>query len=542
MAFCPNCGSAVNDGAKFCGSCGGALPIASPQAAKPAPQPVQPQPQPVQQQPVSQPVYQQPVQIQQVQQQPVSQPVYQQPVVIQSQPQPAVIVQPAAQPVKASPKEKTNGFCSAGFVLSLLGLFLFGITSLFGLLFSIIGLISAGKKKQKGKGKAIAGIIMALLMVILAAAAVIVLKTKNPISDFIGSAIGVDLNYKAPEYDDFTTNEGWVLVEDETYIEFDSKDKTVKYCMNFREKEDFYVSGHYEMYTGKKARKYLTETLGDSGITEEELDEIIDEYDNFFEDNLVAITCEYEKFVFDGKVRKDFEPRTNHLFGFYTLIHQDENVFDNMMIMNIETDEIYTLIKESQYRDYVVDIQEPSGDLTDEYDEYDDYDDYDEYNEYDDDSRDDELTDNTTSDDEDIVGDNITGTVTITQGNWEVWREADGGLNDSIRSRHQRINIDTETIINLTAFDFTIDPEMLADTAGSTRQNMESEGVEIIDYGETTMAGYRAYTITGQYQDGMYLTVWLFTDSNDYLHYISVEYYDYDYASYEMVRDTYTMY
>ena len=252
MAFCPNCGSAVNDGAKFCGSCGGALPIASPQAAKPAPQPVQPQPQPVQQQPVSQPVYQQPV-------------------VIQSQPQPAVIVQPAAQPVKASPKEKTNGFCSAGFVLSLLGLFLFGITSLFGLLFSIIGLISAGKKKQKGKGKAIAGIIMALLMVILAAAAVIVLKTKNPISDFIGSAIGVDLNYKAPEYDDFTTNEGWVLVEDETYIEFDSKDKTVKYCMNFREKEDFYVSGHYEMYTGKKARKYLTETLGDSGITEEEL-------------------------------------------------------------------------------------------------------------------------------------------------------------------------------------------------------------------------------------------------------------------------------
>ena len=83
---------------------------------------------------------------------------------------------------------------------------------------------------------------------------------------------------------------------------------------------------------------------------------------------------------------------------------------------------------------------------------------------------------------------------------------------------------------------------MLADTAGSTRQNMESEGVEIIDYGETTMAGYRAYTITGQYQDGMYLTVWLFTDSNDYLHYISVEYYDYDYTSYEMVRDTYTMY
>ena len=70
---------------------------------------------------------------------------------------------------------------------------------------------------------------------------------------------------------------------------------------------------------------------------------------------------------------------------------------------------------------------------------------------------------------------------------------------------------------------------------------MESEGVIITDYGKTTMGGYQAYTITGQYQDGMYLTIWLFADSSNYLHYISVEYFESDRASYEMVRDTYRL-
>ena len=43
------------------------------------------------------------------------------------------------------------------------------------------------------------------------------------------------------------------------------------------------------------------------------------------------------------------------------------------------------------------------------------------------------------------------------------------------------------------------------------------------------------------YEDGMYLTVWYFVDEYTMLHYISVEYYDSDIASYEMVRDTYNL-
>ena len=108
MAFCTNCGAQNDEGSKFCNSCGAPLQFG---------QPVQPQAQP------AQPEYQQPV---------YQQPVYQQP---QVQPVQPLYVQPMAS---NEPSVKKNGFCTAGFVLSLLGIFLVGTTSLFGLIFSIV--------------------------------------------------------------------------------------------------------------------------------------------------------------------------------------------------------------------------------------------------------------------------------------------------------------------------------------------------------------------------------------------------------------------
>ena len=134
MPVCPNCG-ANNAGGKFCSSCGSPLPAEQPVYTA---QPVQPQP-------VAQPVAQ-----------PIVPPVYQQPVY-----QPTVYQQ-AVQPV--NPPVKNNGLCTAGFVLSLIGMFTVGLTSFFGLIFSVIGLIVSGKKKEGGKGKAIAGIIMSVIM------------------------------------------------------------------------------------------------------------------------------------------------------------------------------------------------------------------------------------------------------------------------------------------------------------------------------------------------------------------------------------------
>ena len=512
MSFCPNCGSPTNDGAKFCRNCGSVLPAVPVKAVQP------------------QPVYQQPVQMQP------------QPVVIQ---QP--VVQPAPQntvPPTGTQKEKTNGLCSAGFVLSLLGLFLFGITSLFGLIFSVIGLISANKKKQKGKGKAIAGIIMATLMIIAGIAVFFILRTNNPVTEFIQTTFGINLNHTVPDYVDYTVNDGWVLAEDESYIEFDSKHNSVKYCVSYHDTGNYYINGRYEIYTGKKAADYLTVKLGDSGVSERDLDYITKDDFGLSEDNLLAITCHYDEYIIDGKTQDKFQSRTTHLYGFYTLIEQNGKVFDAIRVTNIETGKTYTLIRIDQYADYVI-PEDTSIETIEETTEYDEtgYSDPVDDEDYDNDGDEyDEPDENYDSYDGDILGDALTGTVLLTQGEWETWTEADeSALDDYISSRHQMINVDTETLINLTAFNITVAPDMPASLTEGTRDEMETEGITIIEYGETVIGGYKAYMVTGQYQDGMYLTVMYFTDDNGYLHFISVEYYPNDTASYEMVKDTYTL-
>ena len=187
--YCESCGSFIPDGQSFCTNCGTPVstPVAQPAAAPapapapvaapvvaaaPAPQPVQPVYQQPQAQPV-QPVYQQP------QAQPV-QPVYQQPV-YQPQAQPVqpvyqqpVYQQPAQQPVyqqvAQAPAKRPNGPATAGLVFGILTFvfcgipFLFWGLGLFGLIFSIVGL---AKKNAKGKGKAIAGLILTVLGIII---------------------------------------------------------------------------------------------------------------------------------------------------------------------------------------------------------------------------------------------------------------------------------------------------------------------------------------------------------------------------------------
>lgn len=123
--FCPKCGTQNADGVKFCANCGNNLmPDAAPaQPQAPYAAPVQP-----------------------------------------AQPTPAP-VQPVA-PIVAMPQQKTNVLCIVGMITSFVSIITLGTTSLVSLILSIIGLITAGKKNERGKGQAITGIIISSVLLL----------------------------------------------------------------------------------------------------------------------------------------------------------------------------------------------------------------------------------------------------------------------------------------------------------------------------------------------------------------------------------------
>lgn len=73
--------------------------------------------------------------------------------------------QPQQQIVVTSPVAESNGSATAGFVLSLIGLFfsIAFILQLLGLILSIVGIVKAGSVHGKGRGMAIAGLVLSLL-------------------------------------------------------------------------------------------------------------------------------------------------------------------------------------------------------------------------------------------------------------------------------------------------------------------------------------------------------------------------------------------
>lgn len=514
MAVCPNCGSANSEGIKFCVNCGSPLAVSQP--VQPQAQPVQTQQaQPVYQQPVHQPQYQQPVY-----QQPVyQQPVYQQPV----QPVQPVYVQPVVQPVKSEPAVKTNGFCKAGFVLSLIGLFVFGITSLFGLIFSIVGLITVGKKKQDGKGKAIAGIVMSVIMLIVMTLGYVFIKS-DTFSDIFDSSTDTTRSTRTTketttttaediitvDYEKLITTNSWVIAEDETFLVFNRSDKSFKYY-DYQGSEN-YSAGHYEICFAKEARDKLINDFGDCSMTEDELRTAIKSNDLYGKENLFALILTYEEESEDGEVQMNEDPFDVHFYGFYTQPELNGKTVDILDTFNLDSEQTVTLVLEAQYGEY----GSSSSVLPSE------------------------STENTTSDDDSIVGDSLSGTITLTQGTWDYWHEADG-MDDYYESRYQRINRDTETILCVAVLSGNYDDGSAKAYAEIYKSAMESDSFFNITMEETKIGGHDAYTVTGQYQDGMYLTIWYFVDSHNRLHYISVEYYPDDYVSYEMVRDTYTL-
>lgn len=147
MRFCENCGTQQEDGARFCPNCG--APIA----------------QTAQAQPDTQTTTQtaQPETAAQTEAAPAANTAKhtEQP----HEPLHTTVVMPAPAP-------KTNGFAIAGFVLGICSILFgwiccFNITSVLGIVFSVIGLCQTSGKKGSGKGLAVAGLVLSILSILL---------------------------------------------------------------------------------------------------------------------------------------------------------------------------------------------------------------------------------------------------------------------------------------------------------------------------------------------------------------------------------------
>ena len=141
--------------------------------------------------------------------------------------------------------------------------------------------------------------------------------------------------------------------------------------------------------------------------------------------------------------------------------------------------------------------------------------------------------------DGELVGDEITGYAVLPKGDWKVWKEADG--NDSLyKSRVQKMNTETGTIVQLSVFNDKVSASSLKTVADNLEAGLASSCPSVTS-DTIKIAGYDAYSLTGKYTDGTYLSVIVFVDSNSYLHYISVEYVESDKVVFDSIKSTYTL-
>ena len=527
MAVCPNCGALNNDGSKFCTSCGGPLP-----AAQSVQQPVQqaaPQPAPQASVEIPNPqnqYWQQPSQAQTMpEQQPQAIPI------VPAQP---VYAQPITQPVQNRVKVKSNGFCTAGLVLSIIGLCTIGSTSIFGLIFSIIGLISASKKNEPGKGEAIAGLIISGLIIL--GLGLTYAMAWNDIKDgFESGRISSPMDFidvvdessdrNSSDYQKVVksiTDESWIETNSGSYLVFE-KGKSFKYYQSFADTSDYYYTGKYKLYIGQDAVNQITKNYKEYGVTESEIKDTISRSSKYKLSNFVFLVLENDGQWIGGKNVKDEEWDTPY-FGFLVK-SSGQTVLD---IANMNTAEYYTFVPEDDYDTSNTPVTtaattEDEPDLTTE-----------ETTE----ATTEATTAGTTADpNAETFGDSVTGTVTLTQGSWGVWNDADLS-GDKYDGTAGRINLKTGTIINLCVFKQTYNDSSVKAVANALKNSAESQNSNA-ELKNTTLGGYDAYEMSTRYADGTNLSIFLFLDGNSKLHYITVEYKDSDVASYDMLKSTY---
>ncbi len=305
---CPFCG-AESEG-KFCTNCGTRIPQEQP----PVQQPVQPV------QPVQQPPMQDYVPIT-----PSAEPSMAEEY-IPIQPSYAM---PITQPVQN--RVKSNGWCSAGLILSIAGWFCMGLLSPFGFIFSFIGLISASRKHQPGKGKAIAGLILSGIIIVSLGSILAFswgdlkrayeygnIESPLDVINIIDNAVDrEDSSYKKQVKK--ITGEQWIASANGSDELIVFENKKVKICDSYENTNDYYGSGKYRIYVGNDAYIQMTDIYSKKlhGMTKLELNDIIKANKNMTRDNLVFIVIEDIVYRKNGK-ESPLDKTERYEFGYYT--------------------------------------------------------------------------------------------------------------------------------------------------------------------------------------------------------------------------------
>jgi hypothetical protein len=313
----------------------------------------------------------------------------------------------------------------------------------------------------------------------------------------------------------------WITTGDNSYMVFDKKTKSFTYYQSYLDTSDNYYTGKYQIYAGEDAFEYITEDIDELGVEKSEIRSMISMNEEYEMENLLCICLDYEELIVDGE-KQDRDPWTIHYYGFYLTHEEDGATYNVLDVCNMEAASYVTFVLEEDFKKYYGSSTDPVTATT---------------------VSTTDVVEPTFDSDTEVMGNSITGYVYLTQGTWDYWTEADG-MGDYYLAREQRINRDTSTIINLTVFpeEFNKGNGIDLDTlVNSSVESLRSQGMEDAYAQQTSLGGFDAYEITAQYQDGMYFTVFYFYDNDSRMHYISVEYFESDIASYEMVKNTYSM-
>lgn len=106
----------------------------------------------------------------------------------------------------------------------------------------------------------------------------------------------------------------WQASGDGSYIVCKT-DGTFKYYRSADDLTDNYYSGTYEFYIGEDAVIYVTKTLSDYSVTEDELEDVFDRNEEYDESNFVCLVLNNEKCIIDGENQIDSPYRTPY-YGF----------------------------------------------------------------------------------------------------------------------------------------------------------------------------------------------------------------------------------